>query len=195
MNIKRSATLELPKWLDENFVDYSQIFIGDEQKMRLAIALSERNIVEDTGGPFGACVFESDTGKLVSVGVNVVVNESCSLAHAEVMALILAEQSRKSFDLSINGTLELVTSAQPCIQCFGALHWSGIQRLVYGATGADVEILTGFDEGPLPERWEQQLDGIEVCAEVLRTEACAVLQKYRGPIYNALSNSTLVAPA
>jgi tRNA(Arg) A34 adenosine deaminase TadA len=71
--------------------------------------------------------------------------------------------------------------------CLGAAMWSGVRRLVCGATRQDAEAL-GFDEGPVSEASYQHLQrrGVEVVRGVLRDEAQAVLQRYRDlgrPIY------------
>jgi tRNA(Arg) A34 adenosine deaminase TadA len=190
-----SVVLNLPSWVLEETSNSNHIFTTLEEKMKLAIRLSQRNIFEGTGGPFGACVFEIDSGKLVSVGVNIVVPGMCSVAHAEMMAIMMAEQKVRIFDLGAEGLpdMELVTSAQPCIQCFGGLHWSGLRRLVFGATCKDVERLTGFDEGPLPSNWRVKLTEhnppIEIIPHILRKSACKVLKAYEGLIYNANSGN------
>lgn len=187
-----SLTLQLPDWIDDvvrsTLGDPSRPLATDEDRMRLAVALSQRS-VEEGGGPFGACVFDAD-GRLVAPGVNLVVPAGTSIAHAEVVALALAQQVAGSFDLGADGThRELVTSTEPCAQCFGAVPWSGVQRVVCGAATEDAEAI-GFDEGPKPERWTDELErrGIDVRLGVLRHEARAVLQDYAargGPIYNA----------
>jgi tRNA(Arg) A34 adenosine deaminase TadA len=165
--------------------------------MRIAIALADRNISEKTGGPFGAAIFEIESGKLVAPGVNLVVAETCSLAHAETLALMIAQQSLGAFDLGAPNlpAMELVTSAQPCIQCWGAVWWSGIKRLITGASRAQTESLTGFDEGPVPPDWANLLQTrlpetsrIEVIENILSDEACTVLKRYTdmgGTIYGA----------
>jgi len=84
--------LSLPDWINSFLNEYPKIIPEDEKQMRFVLALTERNIREETGGPFGAAVFERDSGKLVSVGVNVVVRQNCSAAHAEMMALMLAQR-------------------------------------------------------------------------------------------------------
>jgi tRNA(Arg) A34 adenosine deaminase TadA len=73
--------------------------------------------------------------------------------------------------------------------CLGAVLWSGVTRLTYGATAADVTSILGFDEGPLPREWPRELNrrGITVAGEYLRAEAVAVLEAYRdmaGTVYN-----------
>ena len=74
--------------------------------------------------------------------------------------------------------------------CLGAALWSGITRLVFGASGQDVRNL-GFDEGPVFPQSHQYLSerGIGIEGGLLRAEACRVLERYRelqGPLYNRL---------
>lgn len=176
----------LPAWIGEVVGGADAAFGSDEERMALAVALARRNAVEG-GGPFAAAVF-ADTGRLLAPGVNLVVPAEISVAHAEVVALTVAQRTRGAFDLGAE-PCELVTSAAPCIQCFGAVIWSGVTRLVCGARKEDVEGI-GFDEGPVPEDWVAQLErrGIAVRQDVLRDEAAAVLRDYAAsgaPIYNA----------
>ena len=56
----------------------------------LAIALSRQNIEAQSGGPFGAAVFGPDH-RVIAVGVNRVLAHACSVAHAEMMACMLAQ--------------------------------------------------------------------------------------------------------
>ncbi|MBA4072277.1 MAG: nucleoside deaminase [Gemmatimonas sp.] len=184
-----SITIALPSWA-ESAVDWHRRYESDDDKMHVAIALSRINVERDTGGPFGAAVFELGTGRLVGIGVNSVVRLNCSALHAEVVALMLAEQERHSFTLAAPGLPphELVTSCEPCAMCLGATLWSGVKRLVCGATREDATRL-GFDEGPVfPASYEYLAHaGIEIVREVCRAEARAVLELYRsrsGPIYN-----------
>ena len=146
-------------------------------RMAFAIGLAAENVRRRTGGPFGAAVFEPRGGRLVAVGVNRVLETGQSHAHAEMLALSLAQRARKTFDLA---GLELVSSSEPCAMCFGAIPWSGVRRLVCGARAADAEAI-GFDEGPKPRGWVAALErrGIEVVRDVRRAEAVAVLRSYR----------------
>jgi len=154
--------------------------------MGLAIALARENARRGSGGPFGAAVFERDTGRLVAVGVNAVVASGLSLAHAEMLALSFAQRARGRFDLGGRSSPahELVTSSEPCAMCFGAIPWSGVRRLVCGARASDAEAI-GFDEGPKPARWVHALErrGISVVRDVQRAESRAVLREYAGPLY------------
>jgi len=83
---------------------------------------------------------------------------------------------------------ELVTSCEPCAMCLGATLWSGVQRLVCGATRDDAERI-GFDEGPVFAESYAYLErrGIAVVRQVLRAEAADVLDQYlrsSGIVYN-----------
>ncbi len=192
-----AITIQLPAWIHDELARHGDVFPTAESRMLLAIALSRRNVIERTGGPFGAAVFERESGSLVAPGVNVVVASRTSLAHAESTALMLAQQRLGTFDLGAEGlpAMELVASSQPCIQCYGNTWWSGVRGLVVGARAEDVEALTGFAEGPLPADWATLLESrpaplrpIEVTRDLLRSEARAVLDFYRdsgGFIYNA----------
>jgi tRNA(Arg) A34 adenosine deaminase TadA len=152
--------------------------------MALVVGLAAENVRRGSGGPFGAAVFERRGGRLVAVGVNRVLASGRSDAHAEMLAIALAQQARSG---AAGAPLELVTSSEPCAMCFGALPWSGIRRLVCGARAADAEAI-GFDEGPKPRDWVGALErrGIEVVRDVRRAEVIAVLRAYAAagePIY------------
>ena len=159
------------------------------QRMQLAIALSEENVRQQTGGPFAAVVVNEETEELVSVGINLVTSAGLSIAHAEMVALSLAQTTVGEWNLSHSGRLQLVTSCEPCAMCFGAVPWSGVKSLICGARKKDAEA-AGFDEGDKPDHWVRSLQrrGIVVQCSVLRSEAAAVLADYKdngGAIYNA----------
>ena len=182
--------LTLPGWVEPFLEKAHAVFENIEDRMRLAIELSKLNVENETGGPFGAAVFEQDRGKLIAVGVNVVVDTNCSLAHAEMMCIGLAQKKLRTFDLGSEGipAYELVSSTEPCAMCLGAIPWSGIRRLICGARGRDACDI-GFDEGVKVPDWADKLEsrGITVLQDVLRKEARDVLIRYKesgGLIYN-----------
>ncbi len=182
--------LSLPEWLKEYFESSGNVYPTVEDRMRLVIELSRMNVRHETGGPFGAAVFDQGTGELLAPGVNLVTSANCSVAHAEIVALTVAQQVLVSFDLGGPGRphYELVTSTDPCAMCLGATPWSGVRSLVTGARGEDAEKI-GFDEGLKPQGWERSFveSGISVTRDVLREEAAAVLHEYAtlgGEIYN-----------
>ena len=176
--------LTLPAWVHEA-VDLGRVYASDADKVRLAIELSQRNVETDSGGPFGAAVFGPDD-RIIAIGVNRVVPHACSVAHAEMMAYMLAQgrtqrlRLNRDADDNAIGPITLATSSQPCCQCYGATVWAGIDRLLIGARSEDVEALTEFDEGPLPADWVGELNarGIEVVRDIERDAARAVLRSY-----------------
>ena len=184
--LKINVQLALPDWI-EQAVDAARLYTTDDARVGLAIELSRRNVENATGGPFGAAVFNGD-GRLISVGVNRVVPQNCSVAHAEMMAYMLAQQGLQRYRLNEGGEkFVLATSAQPCCQCYGATIWAGIDELLIGARSEDVEELTEFDEGPLPADWIGELTkrGIEVRRDIKRDVAREVLAAYgsSGQVY------------
>jgi tRNA(Arg) A34 adenosine deaminase TadA len=176
--------LTLPAWVHEA-IDAAASYPGDDAKVALAIDLSQRNIDAQSGGPFGAAVFGADD-RIIAVGVTRVLPQACSLAHAETMAYMLAQQRTQRSRLNEDGAggrlgpITLATSSQPCCQCYGATFWAGIDRLLIGARSEDVMTLTQFDEGPLPADWIGELErrGTTVVRDLQRDAACDVLRSY-----------------
>jgi len=172
----------LPMWVLEELVELPDTFENDDAKMELVNRLARRNYREGTGGPFAAIVVDSSTGELVSAGVNLVLQSGLSSAHAEVVALSLAQQRVGTWDLGADAATprELIVNWRPCVQCYGATMWSGIRRLVVAGDGPELEHLTKFDEGPMVHDWAEQFEarGIEVVQDVLRDEAIEVFREY-----------------
>jgi len=183
--------LQLPHWMDLFIDEQQQSFDTIESRMQLTIELARRNINSRSGGPFGAAIFNMQTHKLISAGVNRVVSSNASVAHAEILAITTAQQQLATYDLGAKNLppLELVTSCEPCAMCFGAIPWSGVRHLICGARDEDARAI-GFDEGPKHPRWIEELEkrGITVEVDICRDEAAAVLKHYaetEGDIYNA----------
>jgi tRNA(Arg) A34 adenosine deaminase TadA len=188
---KQLLSLNLPDWLEKYLAEIKPSYPTLEERMQFVIELSRFNVKSGTGGPFGAAVFGMDDGRLLSAGVNLVLASSCSVLHAEITALIIAQQKLDTFDLGATGSgrYELVTSTEPCVMCLGAVQWAGVRRLVCGARGEDAEGI-GFDEGEKPANWKEALErrAISVVRDVCRNEAVAVLREYiegGGVIYNS----------
>ena len=179
--------IALPDWIDD-VVDWTRPYPDDESRMRLAITLAAEN-VKRRGGPFGAAIVEEPSGRLISVGVNRVVPANNSVLHAEMLAFMLAQRHVGSYTLGAPGlpAHTLVSSCDPCAMCLGATLWSGVRRLVCGATRDDA-MQAGFDEGPVfPESYRYLEErSITIVRGVLRDEARAVLEQYAasGEIYN-----------
>jgi len=182
--------LHLPEWINGSIPETDYVFSTIEERMQLIIKLSRLNIEVANGGPFGAGIFNLETKKLLAPGVNMVLLSNCSIIHAEIMAIMIAQQIVHSYDLGDKGMspYELITSTEPCAMCLGAICWSGIRRLVCAAREEDA-LNIGFDEGPKPSNWIQSLEnrGITVVQDICRNNSIKVLNQYHkngGMIYN-----------
>ena len=172
--------LALPAWIHDA-VDPQAVCSDDQSKIALAVELSRINIARESGGPFGAAVFDEASGRLIGIGVNRVLPLSCSVAHAEMMAYMTAQARTQKVRLNEDGSrVVLATSSQPCCMCYGATFWAGIDTVLIGARSEDVMSLTTFDEGPLPADWIGELGrrGIAVRRDILRESAREVLREY-----------------
>ena len=192
MSLHDHFEIRLPDWV-EPFIGHWLNEAGPKldtagHRMLLAIALSAENVRQGTGGPFGAIVVNQETGQLAGIGVNLVTSSGLSVAHAEMVALSLAQRSVDDWNLAAGAPMQLVSSCEPCAMCLGAVPWSGVSSLVCGADFTDAES-AGFDEGDKPLNWPASLNdrGVEVTVHVMREEAARVLQEYaavEGVIYN-----------
>ena len=175
--------VSLPSWTKDELARLPEKFETLEQRMEAVIRFSALNIQHDTGGPFAAGVFNDETGELLVMGVNRVVPSHCSSAHAEVVALSLAQRKLEAFDLGGPDMprYQLVVNWRPCAMCYGAVVWSGIRSLVIAGSDGQLEQITGFDEGPIHPQWKAELDrrGISVTEDVLKEQACDVFRTFR----------------
>lgn len=99
----------------------------EEYFMKMALKEAEKAF-EEGEVPVGAVVVIG--GKIISRGYNMVEKLNDPTAHAEIIALTSAFNSLGSKylpDATIYVTLE------PCLMCAGALHWSKIGKIVWGA--------------------------------------------------------------
>jgi len=94
-----SFSLDLPDWAVEELNALPRHLVSVEERMAAVIEFSRRNFQNNTGGPFAAGIFERDSGRLVVIGVNRVMPFLCSSAHAEVMAISLAQKLLGVYDL------------------------------------------------------------------------------------------------
>ena len=101
--------------------------MSDEQYMRLAITEAEKafNIGEV---PVGAIVVMGE--RIIAKAHNQVELLNDSTAHAEILALTTAYNGLGSKYLP---DATLYVTVEPCLMCSGALYWSKIGKVVFGA--------------------------------------------------------------
>ena len=102
--------------------------MNHEHYMKLALKEAERAFEEDEV-PVGAIVVMNN--KVISRGYNMVEKLKDPTAHAEIIALTSAFNALGSKYLP---DATLYVTVEPCLMCAGALHWSQIDRIVFGAS-------------------------------------------------------------
>ncbi|HPH84177.1 MAG TPA: nucleoside deaminase [Ferruginibacter sp.] len=100
---------------------------SDEQYMQAAIREAQKAFDADEV-PVGAIVVMQD--RIIAKGHNQVELLTDCTAHAEILALTSAFQFLGSKYLP---EATLYVTVEPCLMCCGALYWSKIGRIVYGA--------------------------------------------------------------
>lgn len=136
----------------------------DEYFMRQALREAQMAF-ESEEVPIGAVVVWGN--KIISRGHNQVERLNDSTAHAEMIALTAAFNSLGAKYLP---DATLYVTVEPCLMCCGAMYWSKLGRIVYGA--ADVK--NGYKK-MTGENWPFH-PKTEMLEGVLATE-CAQLMK------------------
>lgn len=99
----------------------------DEYFMRQALKEAEAAFEKDEV-PVGAVVVAKD--KIIARGHNLTEQLNDVTAHAEMLSITAAAEhlgGKYLQDCTLYVTLE------PCVMCAGALHWSQISKIVFGA--------------------------------------------------------------
>lgn len=116
--------------------------------IEIAVQLALDNVIDNTGGPFGAVVVKD--GEIVGIGQNHVTRLNDPTAHAEVQALRAACQFLNSYQLD---DCELYTSCEPCPMCLGAIFWARPKAVYFACTKEDAANI-GFDDKFIYEQLE-----------------------------------------
>lgn len=101
--------------------------LSDDYFMRQALKLAQRAFDEDEI-PVGAIVVCD--GQIIGKGYNQTERLTDVTAHAEMLALTAAFSAMNSKYLK---ECTLYVTLEPCVMCAGALYWSQIGRIVFGA--------------------------------------------------------------
>lgn len=106
----------------------------DAERMRSLIGFTMLTMDSPHPVPYGAEIFDSRTNESLMRAVNAVSEEHDPSAHGEVHTIRLACAKLKS--ASLKG-YTLYTTCEPCPMCMACCLWSGLDRMVYGATIED----------------------------------------------------------
>lgn len=136
----------------------------DEKYMRMAIdealkALNKKEV------PIGAIVVAGD--RVIGRGHNLVETLMDATAHAEMQAITAAMSTLGGKYLN---DCTLYVTVEPCVMCGGALAWSQIGRVVYGAAD-DKRGYSTYSERIMHPR-------TEVVSGVLKDECEALMQQF-----------------
>lgn len=101
---------------------------ADERFMRMAID-EARQAAEEGEVPIGAVIV--NRGRVVGRGHNLTEKLCDVTAHAEMQAITAAEQTLGGKYLT---DCTLYVTVEPCLMCAGALGWSQIPKIIYGAS-------------------------------------------------------------
>lgn len=143
---------------------------ADNNLMQMAIDEARYGILHGHGGPFGSVIIKD--GEIIGKGHNMVLANNDSTAHGEIMAIRNAEAALKTFDLS--GAI-LYTTGEPCPMCLAACLWANIEKVYYGCTIEENEMI-GFRD----QIFDTKFGGREAFSDYLIQidhEACLELFK------------------
>jgi guanine deaminase len=142
--------------------------------MKMAIALSKKNVEKAMGGPFGAVLVKN--GKVIAKSANRVTTTNDPTAHAEIVAIRIASKKLNSFDLS---DCVIYTSCEPCPMCLGAIYWSRISKIYYANTKHDAAEI-GFDDKFIYDELDLPVEKRKLpVVQLLRNEAIEAFKEWQ----------------
>lgn len=145
----------------------------DERFMREAIRLSEQAVAHGNE-PFGAVLVKD--GEIVFTNENQIYTGSDPTYHAEAGLLRNFCAAERITDLT---DYTLYSSCEPCFMCCGAMVWTKLGRLVYGASDIDLCSTLGESGSECCQIvFSHSTHQPQVTAGVLRNESLAVLKRY-----------------
>jgi tRNA(Arg) A34 adenosine deaminase TadA len=146
----------------------------DVDAMRHAIRKARQSI-EAGQSPFGAVVVRN--GEIIAEAHNSVWRDCDPTAHAEMNGIRIASAAVKGIFLT---GCTMYSTCEPCPMCMSAIHWSRIDRVVFGATIADASD-AGFHELCVAADTLVQMGQSSVIVEggVLQKECAALFEEWR----------------
>jgi tRNA(Arg) A34 adenosine deaminase TadA len=146
----------------------------DREFMKRAIDKTLEGIAAGQS-PFGAVIVRD--GAIVAATHNTVWRDGDPTAHAEVNCIRAAARALQTIDLA---GCTMYSTCEPCPMCLAAIHWSKIDRVVFGATIADAAA-AGFHELYVDARVlaEMGRSPLRVDSGLLRQECAELFARWR----------------
>ena len=148
----------------------------DEEYVRAAIDLA-REAVANGNTPFGSVLVVGDA--VVERARNTTVTEDDVTAHPE---LKLARWAARELDPDERADCTMYTSTEPFEMCAAAIHYAGLDRVVYSVSGESLADLRGKAESGIPCRdlIERKGGTTDVDGPVLESEGRHVHEEFYG---------------
>ena len=144
-----------------------------EYFMRRAMALAEKGMNANEGGPFGVVIVKN--GIIISEGNNQVILTNDPTAHAEIVAIREACSKLESFQLD---DCIIYTSCEPCPMCMGAIYWSRPEKVFFSCTKHDAKEI-GFDDEYIYREIQKEVGGRDIpFYPLLREQGLEVFKKW-----------------
>lgn len=142
------------------------MIVTDEDRHFMKVAIDEaRRAYEEDEVPIGAVVVSK--GRIIGRGHNLTEKLNDVTAHAEMQAITAAANYLGGKYLD---DCTLYVTVEPCIMCAGAIGWSQLKRIVYGAPDAKRGFSTFTSRTPFHPK-SVVVSGVmeEECAEIMRS--------------------------
>jgi len=136
-----------------------------QEALRLAHEAGDRGEV-----PIGAVVVRA--GEIIGKGRNRREELSDPTAHGEILALREAGAFLRTWRLD---DCDLYVTLEPCVMCAGALVWSRIRRLVFGARDAKAGAVVSLYQVPTDGRLNHR---VEVVEGIVAEQSAALLKRF-----------------
>lgn len=135
----------------------------DEKYMRLALSEAQKALSNDEV-PIGAVVVAGN--QIVGRGHNLVETLFDATAHAEMQAITAASETLGGKYLT---DCTLYVTVEPCAMCAGAIAWSQIKRVVWGADDPK-RGYRSYSDKIIPKKTETKSGVLrEECEELMRS--------------------------
>ncbi len=141
------------------------MIVNDEDRHFMKVAIDEaRRAYEEDEVPIGAVVVSK--GRIIGRGHNLTEKLNDVTAHAEMQAITAAANYLGGKYLD---DCTLYVTVEPCIMCAGAIGWSQLKRIVYGAPDAKRGFSTFTSRTPFHPK-SVVVSGVmeDECAEIMR---------------------------
>lgn len=148
----------------------------DERYVRGAIELA-RKASSNGNTPFGSLLVVGDV--VVKRSQNTTVTENDITAHPE---LKLARWAARELDAAELADCTMYTSTEPCEMCATAIHYAGLDRVVYSVSGETLANLRGKTKSGIPckDVIERKGGSTAVDGPVLESEGIRVHEEFSG---------------